>query len=138
MPRITIEVSGITHKEALELAKLLEEIEGVESSGIPPWKTRDHAFTPPGTFGTLPSIQASAAGHTIFLVLGTVVASKVLDSLVTEATKDGYAALKRLILRKLGEWRESKEPVRRERIVFLFDDDHMLVNKADDEDRPDA
>jgi hypothetical protein len=45
MKKISIEVTGVTYWEAQELAELLKELEGIESTSVP-WKTRDRAHDP--------------------------------------------------------------------------------------------
>ncbi len=127
MAQIKIEVTGVTYQEARELALLLRDIEGVESARVP-WKTQDHAFDPNTATVLIPELRASADAHALILVLKGIV-----EGIAAEVGKDAYAHLKTTILRRIGEWREAKEPEQRKRIVFLFDDEHMLVNRGEAE-----
>jgi len=129
MSQIKIEVAGVSYAEARELAGLLEHLEGVESTRVPV-KTRDHAFDPNSLGGIIPEMRASSEVHNVIVDL--VVRS--LGAVAEEVTKDSYAALKKRIMTKFAEWRESKEQGQRERIVFMFDDEHVLVNKGETDD----
>lgn len=137
MSQIKIEVTGVSYAEAQELARLLEQVEGVESTRVP-WQTRDHAFDPNSISRVIPQIKASVEVHAVILVIAASVASKFFEGAASEPGKDAYGAVKNLVLRKFGEWRASKAPEQRERIVLVFDDEHMLVVKGEERESGNA
>lgn len=143
MSQIKIEVTGVSYAEARELAGLLEQVEGVESTRVP-WKTRDHALDP-NTLGrvVIPEIRASVEAFTLVITLaGAVVIIPFVRGFAEgfgkgfgeEAGKDAYPVVKNRLLSRYGEWLASKEPERRKRITLVFDDEHMLVNKGETDD----
>jgi hypothetical protein len=132
MSKISIEVTGVTYWEARELAELLKKLEGVESTSVP-WKTRDRAHDP-DRLGLI--ILASTEAHKILVGLSLFIAAEYASGGIKEMGKEHYLELKKRILRKLGEWRALRPDEQRERIVFLFDDEHELIIADKDEAEP--
>lgn len=132
MSRISIEVTGVTYWEAKELAELLRELEGIDSTSVP-WRTRDLVYDG-DSLGLI--IMASAEAHKIFVELSLFMAAEYASGGLKEMGKEHYLELKKRILRKLGDWRASKPDAQRERIVFLFDDEQELIIANKDEADP--
>jgi hypothetical protein len=72
---------------------------------------------------------SEAKGHKILIEFSAFLAAEYVGGAVKEMGKKHYIALKKRLLIKLGEWREPKEPERRELIVFLLDDEGELAVK---------
>ena len=139
MSQIKIEVAGVSYGEAVELARLLEQVEGIESVRVP-WRARDRAFHPDVIGFIIPEIRASVDAFILVITLaGGIVAVPFIKGfaegfgkgLGEEAGKDTYTVVRNQLLHTYGEWRGAKKPERRERITLLLDDEDMLVDKGE-------
>jgi hypothetical protein len=114
---VLVQLFNTSTEESLEVQALLSQVSGLEAIETyptdPPRPGVNHGIQPTVTF--VVSITGGLVGG-------------VVAGITRELGKDIYGSTKELLNRKLSEWREAKNDIRRRwRIEFILSDDGELT-----------